>query len=308
MLNIELQNVTEFDCFVKAFHYLTQHLSREELYEPFLVEAATDALEVVRQQLELLSSCVDENTRDGAKINRTFDPSSVMGGVINTSPLPVIQSEPDSYPCLLAMCGSGIGMMQVNADGTYNLIYGSHIGGRAFHGLGTLLTGCETFEELLELAEAGDASKVDVYSNDLFVAAQTADGDDSLYAKSVAMKPSLVYCFGKGVGAKLSDFSREDVARSVLNMVALNLVDTIMLNCYANGMKKIYMCGSFVQSKTVRSLVTALTASRIVSAVSTGKPFVTLDFVKSGSHLGALGALLYQIDKFGDCGLASSAN
>lgn len=50
----------------------------------------------------------------------------------------------------------------------FNLYYYFSIGGGTFLGLCSLLTGCNTFEEAIELAANGDNTKVDKLVRDIY--------------------------------------------------------------------------------------------------------------------------------------------
>jgi len=213
--------------------------------------------------------------------------------------LPVAESEDDLYPCLLAMCGSGNGFFQISADGSFKLLDGSNRGGKSFHGFGSLLTGCENFEELLELAANGNQRSVDMFSDDLFQTDGKTEGDDSLYAKGGRTAPIIMYAFGKAIGTKLNDFKREDVAAALLNFFIMDTAQTMTLIALSAGIKRIVLCGSFVNSALVRKRLTSETVKRNLFAAAFGQPGVKFDFIKPGAHLGAIGALVSNYDKFG---------
>ena len=59
------------------------------------------------------------------------------------------------YPFLLVNIGSGVSILSVRGSEDYKRVYGTSLGGGTFLGLCCLLTGCNTFEEALELAAKG---------------------------------------------------------------------------------------------------------------------------------------------------------
>lgn len=89
------------------------------------------------------------------------------------------------------------------------------MGGGTFLGLCCLLTGCETFEEAIELAERGDSQKVDKLVKDIY-------GGDypkfDLRADTVASSFGNMNCKGKRDQA-----SREDLARATLATITNNI-------------------------------------------------------------------------------------
>ena len=68
----------------------------------------------------------------------------------------------DSYPYLLVMIGTGVSVLRVDGPRKHERISGSTIGGGTYWGLCRLLTDVEDFESVLNLAERGDPSKVDM--------------------------------------------------------------------------------------------------------------------------------------------------
>ena len=58
----------------------------------------------------------------------------------------------DMYPYLLVTIGSGVSVLKVESDESFERIGGTATGGGTFWGLGKLLTNAKGFDELLELA------------------------------------------------------------------------------------------------------------------------------------------------------------
>lgn len=118
-----LQSVTEFDCFVKSFHYLAARMPRKLLLEPFELEAIEEPIEYVTSQLNTISGAQGKNISQGVD----FDLAAAMLQQIRSATgrppadevqppveTPLSESEADMYPCILAMCGSGFGFMKVS--------------------------------------------------------------------------------------------------------------------------------------------------------------------------------------------------
>ncbi|CAG7723162.1 unnamed protein product, partial [Allacma fusca] len=70
------------------------------------------------------------------------------------------------FPYLLVNIGSGVSILKVDSEEQYNRIGGTATGGGTFWGLGSLLTGKTSFDELLDLAEIGDHRNVDMLVQD----------------------------------------------------------------------------------------------------------------------------------------------
>lgn len=72
------------------------------------------------------------------------------------------------YPFLVVNIGSGVSILAVHSPNQYKRVSGTSLGGGTFVGLCCLLTGCETFEEAIELAKRGDSNKVDKLVKDIY--------------------------------------------------------------------------------------------------------------------------------------------
>jgi len=298
-LNIKIENILEFDCFIKAFRYLAANLSRADLFDPFDVEATKEPMEIVMQQVAMMKEMIEQGQSSAENMNLDhFDPMASFGMVVNDSALPVSEVELDLYPCLLVMAGSGFGFMKVNSDGTFQLLDGSNRGGRTLQGLASILTGCQSYDQVVDLAAKGNNHNVDTFSDELFQSSGAVEGDDSMYVKASNLSPSLLYCFGKGVGSEASDFKPEDIARALVNKTVQDLVQTMSLICQAAGLKRVCLCGSFINSPFIRKVITTETVRRNLFLQALGQSGIKLDFVKAGGHLGALGALITQFEKF----------
>ena len=115
-----MQQLSEFDCFVKSFTYLATRLPRSEFLEPFLDEATVEPVESVKKQMEIFTKLSDANLTTA-----NFDLNALMAGIqlaickpsdaaLQAGDTPLSEAEPDMYPCLLALCGSGYGFMKVH--------------------------------------------------------------------------------------------------------------------------------------------------------------------------------------------------
>lgn len=77
-------------------------------------------------------------------------------------------ADPHVFPYMLVNIGSGVSILKVESDSSYERIGGTATGGGTFWGLGTLLTKAKSFEELLDLAEKGDHRKADMLVKDIY--------------------------------------------------------------------------------------------------------------------------------------------
>ena len=69
---------------------------------------------------------------------------------------------------LLVSCGSGVSVLRVENETTYERINGTMIGGGTLVGLANMMTGINNFETIIELASQGDNTKVDMLVKDIY--------------------------------------------------------------------------------------------------------------------------------------------
>jgi len=103
----------------------------------------------------------------------------------------IISEGEECYPYLLVSCGSGVSILKVEGPEKFHRVSGSAIGGATFYGLCRLLTGCDTFQEVVELWKQGDNRNVDLLVGDIYGPAGYETMD--LSAETVAAS------FGKAV-------------------------------------------------------------------------------------------------------------
>jgi len=77
-------------------------------------------------------------------------------------------SDHGSYPYLVVNIGSGVSILKVCGPGIFERVSGTSLGGGTYWGLCRLLTKCATYEDVLDIAENGDAGKVDMLVKDIY--------------------------------------------------------------------------------------------------------------------------------------------
>jgi pantothenate kinase len=75
-------------------------------------------------------------------------------------------------------------------------------------------------------------------------------------------------------------------------------VQAISLVCLATGLKRVCFCGSFINSPFVRKVITTEAVRRNLFLQALGQTGMKFDFIKPGGHLGSIGALITQHEKF----------
>ncbi|XP_002991207.2 pantothenate kinase 2 [Selaginella moellendorffii] len=192
----------------------------------------------------------------------------------------------DMFPYLLVNIGSGVSMIKVDADGQFQRVSGTNVGGGTFWGLGRLLTGCKTFDQILELSQQGDNSAIDMLVGDIY------GGLD--YSKIGLSASTIASSFGRVISEtkSLSDYRKEDIALSLLRMISYNIGQIAYLNAIRYKLKRIFFGGFFIRGHAY----TMDTMSFAISFWSKGEAQAM--FLRHEGFLGALGAFL-SYDKHG---------
>lgn len=186
----------------------------------------------------------------------------------------------DLFPYLLVNIGSGVSMIKVDGDGKFERVSGTNVGGGTFWGLGRLLTGCKSFDELLELSHRGNNRVIDTLVGDIY------GGMD--YSKIGLSATTIASSFGKAISdnKELEDYKPEDISRSLLRMISNNIGQISYLNALRFGLKRIFFGGFFIRGQEY----TMDTISVAVHFWSKGEAKAM--FLRHEGFLGALGALM----------------
>lgn len=125
------------------------------------------------------------------------------------------------YPFLLVNIGSGVSMLAVYGPSDYKRVSGTSLGGGTFLGLCCLLTGCNSFEEAIDLATSGDHTRVDKLVRDIY-------GGD--YDRFGLPGDLVASSFGQmNSKEKRVNVSREDLARATL--VTIRIISDLSQGC-----------------------------------------------------------------------------
>lgn len=154
---------------------------------------------------------------------------------------------------------------------------------------------------MLDFASRGNEKSVSLCSNDLQLSETTGYSDTNMYASYTLYKePRVVYSFGKAAGAAKEDFRSVDLATSWLNEFIRELAQSLFFLCEATQIRRLFICGGFCSHPLVRRTMTIELVKRIVHFNASGwrkEGQIQFDFVKAGHHLGAIGALVMQLER-----------
>ncbi|KAF8559933.1 fumble [Imleria badia] len=191
-------------------------------------------------------------------------------------------------PCLLVNIGSGVSIIKVDADGTFERVSGTSLGGGTLWGLLSLLTPARTFDEMLALSEKGDNAMVDMLVGDIYGTDYTKLG-----LKSTTIASSFGKVFkhtGEGKEGERGTFKAEDISRSLLYAVSNNIGQIAYMNAEKYGLDRIYFGGCFIRGHAT----TITTLSYAIRFWSKGKKRAL--FLRHEGFLGAIGAWIKNID------------
>ena len=219
-------------------------------------------------------------------------------------PMHFAEARADVYPYLLVNIGSGVSMVKVSGPRQFERVGGTSLGGGTFWGILSLLTGARTFDEMLNMAQAGDNSGVDMLVGDIY-----GTGYSKIGLKSTTIASTFGKVFkmkrvaernaedGGGLGngdpaeeeeeePDLGKFKIEDMARSLLYAISNNIGQIAYLQSEKHGLEHIYFGGSFIRGHTQ----TMNTLSYAIKFWS--KAQKQAYFLRHEGYLGSVGAFL----------------
>ncbi|KAI4165194.1 MAG: hypothetical protein LQ342_001062 [Letrouitia transgressa] len=221
----------------------------------------------------------------------------------DSDPMRFEEPHADIYPYLLVNIGSGVSMIKVLGRRRFERIGGTSLGGGTLWGLLSLLTGARTFDDMLQMAEAGDNGAVDLLVGDIY-----GKGYGKIGLKSTAIASTFGKVFKmKRRGESLAEdrgglsyecyedtdgavpektFKPEDISRSLLYAVSNNIGQIAYLQSEKHNLESIYFGGSFIRGhrQTIQTL------SYAIKFWSEGKKKAY--FVRHEGYLGSVGAFL----------------
>mmetsp|Transcript_23421 Transcript_23421/g.43103 ORF Transcript_23421/g.43103 Transcript_23421/m.43103 type:complete len:523 (-) Transcript_23421:134-1702(-) len=192
------------------------------------------------------------------------------------------------FPFLLVNMGSGVSILKVSSAkaGDFVRVGGTACGGGTFLGLARALTSAETFDEALELAEKGDASKCDLLVQDIY----GANGSHALgLPGSLTASNFGRLCEPPGAEEEvdhpdMSGSSEQDMARSLLQMVTQQSV--LLSSVWARNagcVNRVFFVGGFVEQENHIARAAIAANYRSIGGCAY--------FLKHSDYLGALGSL-----------------
>jgi len=197
-----------------------------------------------------------------------------------------IKMDESPFPYFLVSVGSGVSIIKVTGEDSYERVSGSAIGGGTFWGLCRLLTGDTPFEKLRDGSMFGDNENVDLLVQDIYCGDYRTMGlPGNLIASSFGKVGSRRTLPEKNAQTDLH-FNANDVSRSLFLMISTNLSQIAFLNAQLHGVKKMFFTGGFVRDNPT-------VWNRLTEAINFwSKGEMEAMFLRHDGYLGVLGALL----------------
>lgn len=287
-LEVDVQREDEMECLIEGMKFMVTIPEEVYYFSDELIQEVTHHISRdVQNQIVL----------DGPGSSGNAMPSKSAEPVLERpSPDPpryavtFETSEPSAHlPCLLVNIGSGVSIIKVDADGSFERVSGTSLGGGTLWGLLSLLTPARTFDEMLALSEKGDNASVDMLVGDIY-------GTD--YSKLGLKSTMIASSFGKvfknrGEGKEEGErgtFRAEDISRSLLYAVSNNIGQIAYMNAEKYGLDRIYFGGFFIRGHAA----TVATLSYAIRFWSKGTKRAL--FFRHEGFLGSIGAWIKNID------------
>ncbi|XP_069725416.1 pantothenate kinase 3 isoform X2 [Phaenicophaeus curvirostris] len=184
----------------------------------------------------------------------------------------------DPYPLLVVNIGSGVSILSVHSKDDYKRVTGTSLGGGTFLGLCSLLTGCESFEEALEMASKGDSTHADKLVRDIY-------GGD--YERFGLPGWAVASSFGNMIYKdKRESVSKEDLARAILVTITNNIGSIARMCAVNEKINRVVFVGNFLRVNTLSMKLLAYA----LDYWSKGQ--LKALFLEHEGYFGAVGALL----------------
>lgn len=267
-VNLQLHKYDELDCLIRGIHFIDRHNHTSECYYWTRPPVVTQTKHIHGQSQSdqcslssLPSSATDHSMNgdsqlfpiDSAMCNGVHTDESAQNGtdaeskrvsdddLDNWVKMPFDFRNP--YPYLVVNIGSGVSILAVYSPNKYKRVSGTSLGGGTFLGLCCLLTGCETFEEAVELASKGDNHKVDRLVQDIY-------GGD--YGRFNLKGDLVASSFGHMMSKqRREEATKEDLAKATLVTITNNIGSIARMCAVTEKIERVVFVGNFLRVNTI---------------------------------------------------------
>ncbi|KAK3128656.1 hypothetical protein QOZ80_6BG0464820 [Eleusine coracana subsp. coracana] len=188
------------------------------------------------------------------------------------------------FPYLIVNIGTCVFMIKVTGNKKFEFVTTTNIGGAFVFGLAKLLTGCNSYDEFLQLCQKGDNSVLDLLVKDIC--------GELISQKQGLCASTLASSFGKVITSNknLDDYRCEDLASALLNAFTYNIAQLSFLVASLLGLRMVVFSGSFINGQ--KFLMDNISKAIDVWSLSQ----IQAVFLRHEGHLGAIGGLMSYAD------------
>ncbi|KAG8854779.1 hypothetical protein FRB91_003070 [Serendipita sp. 411] len=275
-LGVDVHREDEMECLITGLGFITL-IPREAYW--FSDELVHDVVSGRRPNaLEMIEATVASIATNSTTVSLERPSPNPPRFTVSFEDSPTTQ-----LPCLLVNIGSGVSIIKVDADGSFERVSGTSLGGGTLWGLLSLLTSATSFDEMLTLSEKGNNEHVDMLVGDIY-------GQDysKLGLKSTMIASSFGKVFKKGETRR--KFSPEDISKSLLYALSNNIGQIAYMNAEKYNLDRIYFGGCFIRGHAA----TIATLSYAIRFWSKGTKRAL--FLRHEGFLGAIGAWIKNIE------------
>ncbi|CAH1791811.1 unnamed protein product [Owenia fusiformis] len=295
-----IKNINE-DCFGEAFVKLAKLLSTEEVVEGLnskVMQEEAAVVQCLQDQNKKFKTSPTGDTKPMAEQDPYFHPFPDAAEVVKM----YAEVEAIKLPCAIMFIGSGGGVLKLFEDSSYHVLQMWPSTGKYLIGMGKILTGAKTFDDLMELAEKGDSTKVDTVLGDIMqknCEKPNTKTEDDIYAKFMDdvnnmdnsnIENAVVFTFGKVVDKDIGDFRKEDIARAFVSHACKEMVIVSRLAAASGGATQLIYVGSTVSHPLIQAEMSKWCIHNALDNHRTMN--VRCAFLKNSGYYGAIGALL----------------
>jgi len=270
-LQVDVQREDEMECLIEGLKFITMIPDEVYYFSDELIQSVSHPTAPSSSPKVTVSS----NSSSSAPLERPSPDPPKYGVTFESNPTPQL-------PCLLVNIGSGVSIIKVDEDGSFERVSGTSLGGGTLWGLLSLLTPATSFDEMLAFSERGDISTVDMLVGDIY-------GQD--YSKLGLKSTMIASSFGKVFkkGGEKGKFSAEDISKSLLYAVSNNIGQIAYMNAEKYNLDRIYFGGCFIRGHAA----TIATLSYAIRFWSKGTKRAL--FLRHEGFLGSIGAWIRNI-------------
>lgn len=198
-LGVQLKPQDELDCLVRGMAFLLESVPMEA----YTFESEErGSPEVPRVLLSTSTGRSSDTPQAAAGAAATRDGGEGIGGGGQGEQAKA--SGP--YPYLLVNIGSGVSILLVESETSWRRVSGTSIGGGTFFGLANLITGLDSFEDMVTAAVEGHHANVDLTVGDIYGGDYGVVG---LSAGTIASNFGKVLSVGVKAAARAADREKQ---------------------------------------------------------------------------------------------------